>query len=105
MTLSAFRATSATKSAPPGARRTFSDGVFSAGCRAFGRAVAVLGEAVILLVAYRAARKRLEARVGGDLFDEPVLWAELKSAAWAEAGAVAGNWRDRLLASAAPDSD
>jgi hypothetical protein len=43
----------------------------------------------VTFVAYRAALKRLEAGVEGDLFDNPVLWAELKSAAWAEAGAVA----------------
>ena len=39
-----------------------------------------------MLVAYRVALKRLEARVEGNLFDEPVLWAELKSVAWAEVG-------------------
>jgi hypothetical protein len=42
----------------------------------------------VILFAYRAALKRLEARVEGDLFEDPVLWAELKSAAWAEATAA-----------------
>jgi hypothetical protein len=45
--------------------------------------------AIVIFVAYRAALKRLAAGVEGDLFDDPVLWAELKSVAWAEAGAVA----------------
>ena len=40
---------------------------------------------VVVLFAYRAALNRLEASVEGDLFDDPVLWAELKSVAWAEA--------------------
>jgi len=39
----------------------------------------------VILVAYWAALSRLEAGVKGSLFDQPVLWAELKSAAWAEA--------------------
>jgi hypothetical protein len=39
----------------------------------------------VILVAYRAALKRLKAGVKGDLFDDPVLWAEFKSVAWAEA--------------------
>ena len=57
--------------------------------RVFHSAAAPVGRAVFILLAYRAALKRLEAGVVGDLFDAPVLWAELKSAAWAEAGAVA----------------
>jgi hypothetical protein len=35
-----------------------------------------------LFVAYRAALKRLEAGADENLFDDPVLWPELKSAAW-----------------------
>jgi hypothetical protein len=57
--------------------------------RIVGNAAAAVGRAIVTFVAYRAALKRLEAGVEGDLFDNPVLWAELKSAAWAEAGAVA----------------
>jgi hypothetical protein len=64
--------------------------------RIFRNAAAALGKAVVILVAYRVALNRLEAGVEGDLFDEPVLWAELKSVAWAEAGAVAAIWVDRL---------
>jgi hypothetical protein len=56
--------------------------------RIVGNAAAAVGRAIVTFVAYRAALKRLEAGVEGDLFDNPVLWAELKSAAWAEAGAV-----------------
>jgi hypothetical protein len=58
-------------------------------------AVAVVGKAIVNFADYRAALKRLEAR-GGNLFDEPVLWAEIKSVAWAEAGEVAEQWKDRL---------
>jgi hypothetical protein len=54
-----------------------------------GNAAAAVGRAIVIFVAYRAALKRLEAGVEDDLFDDPVFWAELKSAAWAEAGAVA----------------
>jgi hypothetical protein len=42
----------------------------------------------VICLAYRAALKRLEAGVEVDLFDDPVLWAELKSVAWAEAAAA-----------------
>jgi hypothetical protein len=41
----------------------------------------------VILFAYRAALRRPEGGVEGDLFDDPVLWAELKSVAWAEAAA------------------
>ncbi len=56
--------------------------------RIVSNATATIGRGIVILFAYRAALKRLEAGVEGDLFDEPVLWAELKSVAWAEAGAV-----------------
>jgi hypothetical protein len=61
----------------------------------FRGAVADVGKVVVILPAYRAALKRLEARES-NLFDEPVLWAEIKSVAWAEAGEVAEQWKDRL---------
>ena len=54
-------------------------------------ATAAIGRGIVILFAYRAALKRLEAGVEGDLFDDPVLWAELKWVAWAEAGAVAAS--------------
>lgn len=60
-----------------------------------GAAIAVC-KPILILVAYRAALRRLEASVEGNLFDDPVLWAELKSVAWAEAGAAgAARSKDR----------
>ena len=61
--------------------------------RIVGGAVAYVGKAIVVFAVYRAALKRLEAREG-DLFDEPVRWAEIKSVAWAEAGEVAEQWKD-----------
>ena len=66
-------------------------GVVSGLGRIASNATAAIGRGIVILFAYRAALKRLEAGVEGDLFDEPVLWAELKSVAWAEAGAVAAS--------------
>jgi hypothetical protein len=57
--------------------------------RTASNATATISRGIVILFSYRAALKRLEAGVEGDLFDDPLLWAELKSAAWAEAGAVA----------------
>jgi hypothetical protein len=54
-------------------------------------ALGAISNAILTPVAYRAALKRLEAGVEGNLFDQPVLWAELKSAAWAQASAVAAS--------------
>jgi hypothetical protein len=42
-------------------------------------------DSLAILVACRAGLKRLEAGVECDLLDDPGIWAELKSAAWAEA--------------------
>ena len=64
--------------------------------RVFRNAAASLGKAIVILGAYRVALKRLEAGAEANLFDEPVLWAELKSVAWAEAGAAAERRKDRL---------
>jgi hypothetical protein len=60
-------------------------GALAAGGRAFRDAAAAIHRALGVLAAYRAALSRLEAEAGGDLFDRPALWAELKSAAWGEA--------------------
>jgi hypothetical protein len=64
--------------------------------RIFRGATADVGKAIVIYTAYRAALKRLEAKEHA-LFDEPVLWAEIKSVAWAEAGEVAEQWKDRQL--------
>ena len=89
MTLSAFTPTNA-RARPAVARRLAPN----LG-RVFRRAAAAAGTAIVILVAYRAALKRLEAGER-NLFDQPVLWAEIKSRAWAEAAVAAEHWKDRL---------
>lgn len=88
MTLLSFTRTNANR-LPPACRRPVraSSAVSTVG-RIVRHAAAAIGKPIATLVAYRAAVKRLEAGVKGDLFDDPVLWAELKSAAWAEATAL-----------------
>ena len=95
MTLSAFTPTDTNAQTPPSKRLARAGNLYSDVARIFRGAVAAVGKAIVILAAYRAALKRLEAREG-DLFDEPVLWAEIKSVAWAEAGEVAEQWKDRL---------
>jgi len=82
MTLSTFIRTNANREnlTPAGAI-----GALAASGRAVRGAAAAIREAFAVVEAYQVALKRLEARAGGDLFDRPVLWAELKSAAWREA--------------------
>lgn len=61
-----------------------------------------IGKIAVMLLLYRSGLKRLTDRVDGDPFDDPVLWTELKSSAWAEAqqGAerhatkIRGRWRE-----------
>ena len=96
MTLSAFTPTNASGPAPASDRPAPAVSVASNLGRVFRRAAAAVGKAIVILVAYRAALKRLEAGVERNLFDEPVLWAEIKSVAWAEAGVAAEHWKDRL---------
>ena len=56
----------------------------------------MLVKAIVVFAVYRAALKRLEAEVEGNLFDEPVFWAEIKSVAWAEAGEAAEQRKHQL---------
>ena len=85
MTLLSFTRTNASRPSPASARPAHAGGLISDAGRIIRDAAAAIGGAVVILVAYRAALKRLEAEVEGDLFDQPVFWAELKSVAWAEA--------------------
>ncbi len=96
MTLSSFTPTNSTTPIPASNRLAPKRRVAAKVGRTFRHAAAAVGRTIVILVAYRAAVKRLEAGVEGNLFDEPVLWAELNSAAWAEAGAAAELWNDQL---------
>jgi hypothetical protein len=95
MTLSAFTPTDTNAQTPASKRLARAGNVASNVDRIISGAVAVVGKAVVIFAVYPAALKRLEAREG-NLFDEPVLWAEIKSVAWAEAGEVAEQWKGRL---------
>jgi hypothetical protein len=90
MTLPTFTPTNASVQTSASNRLTLAGDVSSNVGLAFRSVVAAVGRAVFIRVAYWAALRRLEAGVEGNLFDEPVLWAEIKSMAWAEAGEVAG---------------
>ena len=68
-------------------------------------AAASVGKAIVILVAYRPALKRLEARAENNLFDDPVRWAEFKSVAWAEAVAIAEHWKKTNFARIPAHSD
>jgi hypothetical protein len=96
MTLPTFTPTNPSVQALASDRLTPAGFVASNVGRAFRSAVAAVGKAAFTRVVYRAALRRLEARVEGNLFDEPILWAEIKSKAWAEAGEAAEQWKDRL---------
>lgn len=98
MTLSAFSPTNASGPTPASNRLAPSGSAVTNVGRVCRSATVAVGKAIVILVAYRAALKRLEAGVEGNLFDEPVLWAEIKSMAWAEAGEAAEHWKDRLPA-------
>lgn len=98
MTLSAFTPTNASGSTPASNRLAPAGAVASNVGRAFRGAVAAVGKAIFVLLAYRAALRRLEAGVEGDLFDQPILWAEMKSMAWAEAREAAEHWKGRRSA-------
>ena len=95
MTLSAFTPTDTNAQTPASKRLARAGNVASNVDRIISGAVAVVGKAVVIFAVYPAALKRLEAREG-NLFDEPVLWAEIKSVAWAEARVTAERWKDRL---------
>jgi hypothetical protein len=85
MTLSTFTPANASGKAQAGHRLSSAGYAASNAGRVFRNAAATVGEAIFVRIAYRAALKRLEAGAEGNLFDQPVLWAELKSVAWAEA--------------------
>jgi hypothetical protein len=85
MTHFSLARTNANRLTPAGRRPVRAGSAASTVARIVRHAAAAVGRPIVTLVAYRAALKRLEAGVKGDLFDDPVLWAELKSAAWAEA--------------------
>jgi hypothetical protein len=93
MTLSTFSPTNANGSTSASEGRVRSGSVASNVGRVVRSAAASVGKAIIILVAYRAALKRLEAGAENNLFDDPVRWAELKSVAWAEAGGIAEHWK------------
>jgi hypothetical protein len=94
MTLSVFPPANASRPTSASNRLAPLGGVVPKVGRLFRSAAARIGEAIAILVAYRTARKRLEAAVQGDLFDDPALWAEIKSVAWAEAWAVTEHRKD-----------
>jgi hypothetical protein len=96
MTMPTFTPTNASVQNPASNRLILAGDMSSNVGRAFRSAVAAVGRAVFIRVAYRAALRRLEAGVKGNLFDAPVLWAEIKSMAWAEVGEAAEQWKDRL---------
>ena len=96
MTPSTFIPTSATTITPASNRRAPTRRAAANVGRIFRNPTAAIGNAIVIIIAYRVAWKRLEAGFEGNLFDEPVLWAELKSVAWAEAGEAADQWKDRL---------
>jgi hypothetical protein len=96
MTLSTFTRTNATVETPVGVRFATPGGGVSRVGLVVRRAASGVGKAIVMLFAYLEARKRLEARAPGDLFDNPVLWAEIKSAAWAEARDDVERRKDRL---------
>jgi hypothetical protein len=95
MTLSAFTPTDTNAQTPASKRLARAGNVAPNVGRIFRGAVALVGKAIVIFAIYWVALKRLEARER-NLFDEPVLWAEIKSVAWAEAGEVAEQWKDRL---------
>jgi hypothetical protein len=96
MTPSTFIPTNATTLTPASNRRAPTLRAAANVGRIFRNPAAAICKAIVIIIAYRAALKRLEAGVEGNLFDEPVLWAELKSMAWAEAGDAADQWTDQL---------
>jgi hypothetical protein len=64
--------------------------------RSSGEAIAALGGLIWAALAYRRAFKRVAAHAEGDLFDSPVLWADISAKAWDRAclsSEQAGNWR------------
>ena len=50
--------------------------------RSSGEAIAALGGLIWAALAYRRAFKRVAAHAEGDLFDSPVLWADISAKAW-----------------------
>jgi hypothetical protein len=88
MTLPAFTTTNASAETFVGERLAPGSRVASSVGRMVRGAIVGVSETIAFFATYRAALKRLEAGKG-DLFDQPVLWAEIRSAAWGEARAAA----------------
>jgi hypothetical protein len=63
---------------------------------AFVEITAAIGNIALMLPLYNSALKRLTNRVHGDLFENPVLWAELKSSAWADAREAAERYAGKI---------
>jgi hypothetical protein len=99
MTLSAFTPTDTNAQTPASKRLARAGNVASNVDRIISGAVAVVGKAVVIFAVYPAALKRLEAREG-NLFDEPVLWAEIKSVAGPRLARSRNNGRAGFLLSA-----
>ena len=85
MTLLSFIRANPTRPSPASESLANAGGQIPVGARLVHSATSSFLRPIVILLAYRAALKRLKAGVKGDLFDDPVLWAELKSVAWAEA--------------------
>jgi hypothetical protein len=65
--------------------------------------IAAIGGLIWAACAYRRAFAHSAARINGDLFDAPVLWADISAKAWEHAwrsSEQAGNWRLPLGAGA-----
>ena len=100
MTLSTFIPTNATTLTPASNRRAPTRRAAANVGRIFRNPAAAIGKAIVIIIAYRVALKRLEAGVEGNLFDEPVLWAELKSVAGPRLARPRTNGRTGFLLSA-----
>jgi hypothetical protein len=64
--------------------------------RSSWEAIAALGGLIWAAFAYRRAFKRAATHAEGDLFDSPVLWADISARAWDQArhsSDRAGPWR------------
>jgi hypothetical protein len=57
---------------------------------------AAIGKIAVIFLVYNWALKRAMDTVKGDPFDDPVLWAELKSLAWADAREAAERYAGKL---------
>jgi hypothetical protein len=73
------------------------------GVRSAQETIAAIGGLIWAALVYRRAFGLAAARLNGDLFDAPVLWADISAKAWEHAwrsSEQAGNWRLPLGAGA-----